>query len=141
MLAAACGQSMKFTPSKAIWIWFIGLLTLVPYCIYQLLFEATRDQYVLLIMLPLFWIFGYWGVVGPILLTVKMRSVMRMIESARSRDDLLEALRSPEAREAAIDLIASENRIPRFLAARACTLLSERLFASRPESAGSESRV
>lgn len=126
---------MKFTPSRAIWIWVIGLLTLVPWCIHQLLFEATRDQYALLIILPLFWIFGYWGVVGPILMAVKVRSVMRMIESARSRDDLLEALRSPEARDAAIDLIASENRIPRFLASRAFNLLSERLSASDSGSA------
>jgi hypothetical protein len=132
---------MNLTTSRAIWIWVIGLLTLVPYCIHQLLFEATREQYALLIIVPLFWIFGFWGVVGPILLAVKVRSVMRMIESARSRDDLREALRSPETRDAAIDLIASENRIPRFLASRAFHLLSERLSAPGSEGAASKSRV
>ncbi|HET9861932.1 MAG TPA: hypothetical protein VFP37_00700 [Steroidobacteraceae bacterium] len=129
---------MKFTLSKAIWLWVIGLLTLVPWCIYELLFEATRDQYALLIVLPLFWIFGYWGVVSPILMALKVRSVMRAIESARSRDDLLKALNSAEARDVAIDLIASENRIPRFLAARVFKLLSERLSAPVRASAPSK---
>lgn len=132
------GRPMKFSTSKAIWIWVIGLLTLVPYCIHELLFEATRDQYALLIVLPLFWIFGYWGVMGPILMAMKVRTVMRLIESARSRDDLLKALRSQEARDSAIDLIASENRIPRLLASRVFDLLCERLTASGAASASSK---
>lgn len=112
---------------KATLIWIVGLLTLVPYGTWYLFFEAPREQYALLITLVLFWIFGYWGVAGPILAALRIRSVMRAIESARSRDDLLRTFSSPEAKEAAIDLIASENRLPRFLARRVYDLLAARL--------------
>jgi hypothetical protein len=36
----------------------IGLATLVPYGVYYLFFEASRDQYAFTAVL--FWIFGYW---------------------------------------------------------------------------------
>ena len=111
----------------ALVVWIVGLLTVVPYGTYYLFFEAQRDQYALLITLVLFWIFGYWGVVGPILATIKVRRVSRALEQAKSKDDLLAHLRSPEARAVAIDLIASENHIPRFLAARVFNLLASRL--------------
>jgi len=111
-------------------LWVVGLLTLVPYGTYYLLFEASRDQYAFLITSILFWIFGYWGVVGPLLAAVKVRKVFRAIELAGSKEELVEALRSPDAKDAAIDLIASENHIPRFLAARVYKLLACRLSAS-----------
>ena len=111
---------------RATVVWAAGLLTLVPYGTYYLFFEASRDQYALLIVLVLFWIFGYWGVVGPLLAALKIRSVFRAIERARTKDDLIGILRSPEGRDAAIDLIASENHIPRFLAARVYQLLVSR---------------
>jgi len=101
----------------------------VPYGTYYLFFEAPREQYALVITLVLFWIFGYWGVVGPLLGALKVRAVFRAIELARSKDDLVNALQSPDARDVAIDLIASENGIPRFLAARVYALLAKRLAA------------
>lgn len=116
--------------AKAIAVWIVGLLTIVPYGTYYLFFEAQRDQYAFLITLVLFWIFGFWGVVGPILAAIKVRRVFRSIERARSKDELLAQLRSPEARDVAIDLIASENHIPRFLAARVLKLLVDRLAGS-----------
>jgi hypothetical protein len=51
----------------AIAVWVVGLLTAVPYAAYHLWFYAPREQYALLITFILFWIFGYWGVVGPLL--------------------------------------------------------------------------
>jgi len=115
--------------AKAMVLWVVGLLTLVPYGTYYLLFEASRDQYAFLITSILLWIFGYWGVVGPLLAAVKVRKVIRAIELAGSKEELVEALRSPDAKDAAIDLIASENHIPRFLAARVYKLLAGRLSA------------
>ena len=107
----------------AIAIWIVGLFTAVPYASYYLLCYAPREQYVLLITLVLFWIFGYWGVVGPLLAVVKVRKVFRTIESARSKADLLKALQSAETRDVAIDVIAADNHIPRFLASRVYGLL------------------
>ncbi|HET9483679.1 MAG TPA: hypothetical protein VFO79_06970 [Xanthomonadales bacterium] len=119
---------------KAIALWVVGLLTIVPYGTWYLLFHATRDQYALNIVIVLFWIFGYWGVVGPLLSALKVRSVMRAMERAQSSAELEAALRSGETREVVIDLIASENHIPRFLAARVYKLFADRL--ARAQDAG-----
>jgi hypothetical protein len=113
--------------ARATALWVAGLLTVVPYATYHLLFHATRVQYAALITLVLFWIFGYWGVVGPLLAAIKVRTVFRAIERAKSKESLIQALRSAEARDVAIDLIVSENRIPRFLASRVVQLLVSRL--------------
>ena len=107
----------------AIAVWVVGLLTAVPYAAYHLWFDAPREQYALLITFILFWIFGYWGLVGPLLAIVKVRSVFRAIEGAKSKDDLMNALQSAETRDVAIGLIAADNHIPRFLARRVYGLL------------------
>jgi hypothetical protein len=112
---------------RAALVWIAGLLTLVPYGAWYLLFEAPREQYALLIVGLLFWVFGYWGLVGPLLLGLKVRAVARAIERVRSRDDLLKTLQSPDARAVAIDLIAAENHIPRFVASRVYELLLRHL--------------
>ena len=46
---------------RAAVLWVVGIFALVPYGTYHLFFEATRDQYAVLITLILFWIFGYQG--------------------------------------------------------------------------------
>lgn len=125
--------------AKAVGVWVAGLLTIVPYGTYYLFYEAQRQQYAFLIVMVLFWIFGYWGVVGPLLAAIKVRRVFRAIERAKSKEDLLAQLRSPDAREVAIELIASENHVPRFLAARVVDLLARRLSATGSSSATSGS--
>lgn len=112
--------------AKAIVVWIVGLLTIVPYGTYYLLFEAQRGQYAFLITLVLFWIFGFWGAVGPILAAIKVRRVFQAIERAKSKDALLAQLRSADSQAVVIDLIASENHIPRLLAARVVNLLVSR---------------
>jgi hypothetical protein len=111
---------------KAVIVWIVGLLTIVPFGTYYLLFEAQRDQYALLITSVLFWIFGYWGVVGPILAAIRVRRVFEAIALAHASGKLKEALRSEETAEVAINLIALENKIPRFLARRVYRLLVSR---------------
>lgn len=108
---------------KAAIVWVIGLVTVVPYGIYYLFFEASKDQYAWLITLLLFWILGYWSLIGPLLMGLKVRSVFRAIESARSREDIERMLKDPEAKAVVVDFIARENRIPRFLASRVYSLL------------------
>ena len=112
---------------RAVLVWVVGLVTIVPYGTYYLLTEARRDQYALLITGVLFWIFGYWGVVGPLLAAMRVRRVFRALEAAHARGQLDEALRGAETREVAIDLIATENGIPRFLAARVLRRLVDAL--------------
>lgn len=112
---------------KAVAVWVIGLLTAVPWATWHLLFEAPRSQYAGLIVFILFWIFGYWSLVGPLLTAVKVRGVMRAIERVRSREELATTLGSPDAKDVAIDLIATENRVPRFVAAWVYRLLVAKL--------------
>ena len=114
---------------KAIVLWIVVFVTLVPYATWYLFVHATKDQYALLITFVLFWFFGYWSIVGPILAIIKIRAVFRVIERASSKDELMKAVTSPEAREVAIDLIATENHIPRFLAVRVYELLAKSLLA------------
>jgi hypothetical protein len=119
---------------KATALWIAGLLTAVPYATWYLFFRAPREQYALLITCILFWVFGYWGIVGPLLSIVKVRAVFRAIEHAKSHEEILTVLRSDAARDVAIEHIASEYRIPRFLAARVLKLLADRVTSpSQPQ--------
>jgi hypothetical protein len=60
----------------------------------------------------------------------KIRRVLRAIELAGSSDRLAEALKSPDARDVAIELIATENHLPRFVAARLYDHVTDRLSSS-----------
>lgn len=124
---------------KAVVVWIVGLLTLVPFGTYYLFYEASRDQYAFLITGVLFWIFGYWGVVGPLLAAIRVRRFFRSVELAHANGKLEEVLRSEEAAEIAIDFIATENRIPRFLARRVYRLLLKR-FGELARAEASNSR-
>ena len=108
-------------------VWVVGLVTIVPYATWYLLFEAPRDHYALLIVLIGFWVLGYWGAVAPIVLAVQARRVFRAIRTAGSGDQLKEALASPDARDVAIELIAAEHHVPRFVASRLYDIVVRRL--------------
>ena len=110
-----------------IFLWVIGLLTLVPYGTYYLFFEASREQYALLIVFILFWVFGYWGVAGPIISAVKVHSIMTALGNINSGDELRKLIQSEDSKQAAIDMIASENHIPRFMAKRIFNRLARHL--------------
>lgn len=114
-------------------LWLIGLLTLVPYGTYYLFFHATRDQYAILITFVLFWIFGFWGVAAPLISAIKTRQVFKAIEMAKSKEELEKIIQSPEAEDTLIDLIASENHIPKWLARYICRKCIQKLQAL-PES-------
>lgn len=118
---------------KANVVWLLGLLTIVPYSIYNLLFHAAKSEYAFWIVLPLFWVFGYWSLVGPLLATLKIHSVIKTIQAARSREELRAAFSNTDAQETMIELIASENRIPRFLAAWAYKGILKRLAKTQQE--------
>lgn len=119
---------------RIVMLWVAGLVTVVPYGVYTLLFHAERQDYALLITLVLFWIFGFWGVVGPLLAAARLRKIFKALELARDPEQVKEILASAEAKEAAVDLVASENRIPRFLARRIVDAALRRLSPdpSRP---------
>ena len=102
--------------TRIVMVWVAGLVTIVPYAVYYLFFHASSDQYAWLITFVLFWIFGFWGVVGPIVAALRVRRLFKAIERAGSSEELKKVIQSNESREAAIELIASENGIPKVLA-------------------------
>jgi hypothetical protein len=113
-------------------LWVLGLLTAVPYAVYRLIFVAPREEYAFLIVFPLFWIFGFWSVVSPLLMAVRVRRFFRALEQAPSRAELRKMLHSGEAEDLAIELIASENRIPKFLARRLLRVALNRIARQAP---------
>ena len=117
---------------KATALWILGLVTAVPYATWYLLFRAPREQYALLITFVLCWVFGYWGIAGPLLSIVTVRKVFRAIEHAKSREEIIAVLRSDEASNVAIEHVASEYRIPRFLAARVLRKFADRVPSAPP---------
>jgi len=123
---------------RAALLWVLGLCTAVPFATYHLLFHAPREQYPALIVFVLFWIFGYWGLAGPLIAAVKVRRVFRAIERAQSKEELLATLSSAQARDMFIDLIATENHLPRFLATWVYQLLLKGLARQPSAPQGAE---
>jgi hypothetical protein len=97
-------------------LWIVGIVLIVPYSTYQLLFRAGREDYAFLIVAPLFWIFGFWGVVGPCVAAWRVHTLMKALEAAQGSDQIREAFERNEGKEVVVDLIASEYRLPRFVA-------------------------
>ncbi len=75
----------------------------------------------------LFWIFGFWGVVGPILSALKIHSIIQVLEKTNSGEDLKNLIQSSESQDVVIDTVTSENHVPRFIASRIYSLLIKRL--------------
>jgi len=96
-------------------LWVLGIFLIVPYSVHRLVTDARPGEYALLIVVPLFWIFGFWGVVGPLLAAARMQRLARALEGATGSEEVIEAFRNNEGEEVIVDLIASDTRLPRFL--------------------------
>lgn len=98
--------------------WIVAGFIIVPWCINRLLFHAPRDEYAILIVFPLFWIFGFWGVVGPAVGAWKVHKLMNALEHITDRQQLIDAYQRHEGKEIIVDLIASDTGLPKFIARR-----------------------
>lgn len=112
---------------KAMLVWVVVLITAVPYAAYYLLFEAQREQYAGLIVFILFWIFGYWSLVGPLITACKFYKLKKAVENISSRDELIQLIQNPETEDAAVDFIVRENGVPHFMAKWAYQTIVKRL--------------
>lgn len=108
-------------------LWIAGIVMIVPYAIYQLLFHAQRDEYAFLIVAPLFWVFGFWGVVGPALAAWRVHTLMKALEAAQGSEEIRAAFEKHQGREVVVDLVASEYRLPRFMARWVCDRVAKEL--------------
>ena len=109
-------------------LWILGLVLLVPYAVYRLLFVAEPDEYAFLIVFPLFWIFGFWGVVGPLFAAVKAHRLVKALEAAHDAGSLQKAFEENEGDDVLIELIRTENKIPRWLARKIYYRVKPRLL-------------
>ena len=65
-----------------------------------------------MIRIPVFWIFGFWGVVGPLFAAVKAHRLVKALEAAHDAGSMQRAFEKKEGDEVIIDLVRVENRIP-----------------------------
>ena len=101
---------------RIVGLWVLGIVVIVPWAIYRLRVVAQPDEYAFLIVFPLFWVFGFWGVVGPLFAAVKAHRLIRALERAQGSESLKKAFEDHDGDDVLIELIRTENRIPRWLA-------------------------
>jgi hypothetical protein len=96
-------------------LWVVGLLTIVPYAAYRLFFLAERGEYAFLITIGLFWIFGYWSLVGPLVAACQVRRIARLIRAAKSADELRTLLADAGMQDQLLEWAARESNVPKFV--------------------------
>ena len=111
-------------------LWIAGIVLIVPYSTYQLLFVAQREDYALLIVLPLFWLFGFWGVVGPVLAAWRVHRLINALGAATNSGEARKAFEENDGKETLVDMLANEHRVPRFVARRALDRVMSRIQES-----------
>ncbi len=94
---------------KYIFIWVAGLFTFVPVATYHLLFKAQSYQAPLLVLV-LFWVFGFWTCFVPL---YKMYRVREMYKTVSSQDDLAAFIKNSETKDVAINAIADHTGLPK----------------------------
>jgi hypothetical protein len=114
----------------ALVVWIVGLVVGIPLALYLLFFKAERDQYALLITFIIGWPTLYWPTVGPIIAALKVRRVFQKLTEATSGEEFAKRLADGESQDVVIDIIASENHIPKWLARRVFRRL-RRMLAGR----------
>ncbi len=112
-------------------VWIVGLVTAVPVAVYALLFVAPRAYDVPLLAFVIGWVFFYWPIVGPALMAWRVWRLMRALDAATSGAQVEALLRSGESEEIAVDFIATEHGLPRWLARRIYRALARRLDERR----------
>jgi len=102
----------------AILTYIIGLVVLVVWSIHGFLTDAPREDWALMIVLPLAWGFSYWPMLGSLVMIARVRGLQRTLEGVAAE---LEAGIDPspdkllELEEAGTKLAARENRLPEFI--------------------------
>lgn len=112
---------------KVLLIWLLVLCTLVPYAGYYLLFQADTSQYPALIIFILFWVFGFWTIVGPWMTAIRVKRLINQLQSIQSLDHLKALWEQSEAEDTIIETIAQENGIPTFIARRVFNSLRKQI--------------
>ncbi len=121
-------------PWRVMALWIVGLVTIIPFCVYRLFWVAEPVEYPFLIVVPLVWVFGFWPVAGPLVLVWRIGGFMKRIQKAQNIGDLKEAYEKHDGRDLVIEVVARESGIPRFIAEKIYDKVVERLKEQIAES-------
>jgi len=112
-------------------VYVFGLAALLIWSIFGFLTGAPRDDWALMIVLPLAWAFSYWSMLGSLLMIIRVRGLQRTMEGIALE---LQAGRDPspenllELEEVGTKLAARENRLPEFIVRPFIRKILNRLF-------------
>ena len=102
-------------------LYVAGLVGLGWWSLAGLLGDAPKEDWALLIILPLAWLFSYWPTVGSLVVALRWRGLMRSLGEIQQRLENGQTAQ-PEARadivETLVELAAKENGVPRFVVRR-----------------------
>lgn len=95
-----------------------GLAALVIWSVHGFLTGAPREDWALMIVLPLAWGFSYWPMLGSLMMIARIRGLQRTLEGIAAEldagiDPSPDKLR--ELEEVGTKLAARENRLPEFI--------------------------
>lgn len=102
----------------AVFTYILGLVALVIWSIYGFVTGAPKDDWALMIVLPLAWAFSYWPMLGSLIMISRIRGLQRTLEGIGRE---LEAGNDPspermrELEDVGTHLAAHENRLPEFI--------------------------
>jgi hypothetical protein len=102
----------------AVLLYLAGLVALVVWSVHGFVTGAPKNDWALMIVLPIAWAFSYWPMLGSLLMIARIRGLQRTLEGIATElntgvDPSPEKLR--ELEEVGTELAARENRIPEFI--------------------------
>jgi hypothetical protein len=102
----------------AVLTYIVGLVALVVWSVHGFLTGAPREDWAIMIVLPLAWGFSYWPMLGSLVMIARVRGLQRTLEGVAAElgagiDPSPEKLL--ELEEVGTKLAARENRLPEFI--------------------------
>jgi hypothetical protein len=102
----------------AVLTYIVGLVALVVWSVHGFLTGAPREDWAIMIVLPLAWGSSYWPMLGSLVMIARVRGLQRTLEGVAAElgagiDPSPEKLL--ELEEVGTKLAARENRLPEFI--------------------------
>ena len=102
----------------AVLLYAAGLITLLIWSVHGFVTGAPREDWALMVVLPVAWAFSYWPMLGSLLMILRIRGLQRTLEGIASEldagiDPSPDKMR--ELEDVFTHLAAEENRLPEFM--------------------------
>jgi len=129
---------MKSSSLLLLGIWLAGLASFVPVLAVRLIFWAPREEYPLLITLILFWLFGYWSIVGPAAVAWRLYRIVRALRQSAASRNTVQGPSPAELEGIGVALLEGDQGVPRPLARWIVALVRRNLEKQSRQGAPSE---